>query len=172
MSFALAVGLAPALPLLLVAVAFVVMYAVVSVVAVLATIGRVLRAGSDVGCCLDDLYGWIVNAPIALLTLTPMRRPARRPGGASRKKVVEPLPAVPPDAVRNDDEPVYWRTFQSRSARPGGARDDVILPGEPVTGLAAPVGRHARPEREKCPVSFHDDPAAEGPVRVGSSTED
>jgi hypothetical protein len=162
MALALAVGLAPALPVLLVVVAVVGTYLMASTLASIITMGRVIRGNSTAAACLDDLFVWIINAPISLLTLTQLKPPVRRAKPVSRAApAISPLPAAPV-AARNEDEPVYWNTLQRKLSEPGGARDDVKLPGDRVTQpMQQARGRHARQDTAEVGASVLDAPLPE-----------
>lgn len=144
-ALAVIVGIAPALPAVLAVTAVVATYLVASTVAILTTVGRVIRGNSPAATCLDDLFGWLTNAPISLLTVTPLKPPTRRAQRGPHTPAVSPLPAAP-IAARKEDERLYWETIQRQAAaRPRGARDDVALPGDPITQPMPRVqGRHAR----------------------------
>lgn len=169
LSEAVAIGLAPVWLVLLVVAPVVAIYTIVSLVAVLVTMGRVLLPGPGPASCVDDLYRWIVNPVISLLTLTPFTPPTRRAKAASKSmpKAADPLPPAPGSALDEDDR-LYWETLQSRAAQGGGARSDVPLPDDPAT---EPVGRHARPvpRRSPVPASAGRKPSRRWPVPVGGS---
>lgn len=147
MALALTVGLAPAVPLLLVVVAVVTMYVIASMVAVFVALGRVIHGRAGAADAVDDLFGSIINAPIALLTLTPLKPRARSSGRNASNMPV--LPAAPA-AARKLGTPVYWETLQEMVGRPGGAAD--IVPREDDD--TQPIrGRHERPEADAHPKS-------------------
>jgi len=85
----LLIGLIPALPYLLVALGFAVMYLLLSILAILRF--ALSRTDNPMGE-IEKLYTMITNAPIAFLTLTPVDvsqgsddQPARTPAGARRR---------------------------------------------------------------------------------------
>ena len=92
----LAVGLLPSLIVLLVAVPFVATYTAASIFAIVATAIRVARGGDSSADCLDDLFRWITNIPIAFLALTLLKE--RRARAAGRKTAV--APCLPPALAR------------------------------------------------------------------------
>lgn len=135
----LAVGLLPSLILLLIAVPFIAMYTAASVFAIVATAGRIARGGDSSADCLDDLFRWITNIPVAFLTLTPLKE--RHVYASGR-----PLPSAGPSPAGKADTPVFWEAVQEMSSRPGGATD-IVDQGEPVTEPTHEFqGKHARPD--------------------------
>jgi hypothetical protein len=143
MPLALAIGVAPALPLLLVIAAVTMMYVTASAAAVAVTIGRVIRGRTETAICVDELFRWIINAPIALLTLTPLKPMARTPS-----RTTSAVPALPAalGAARKQGTPVYWETLQEMMNRPGGAPDVVRREDDDTQPIR---GRHARPGDER-----------------------
>ena len=149
---AILVGLVPALPALMMATV-IVMWAVSMLAALLVQLGRALRPGRlDASECFNEFfYDWLTSTAIAIITLTPAKRPPRRTT-ATKPRTAEPAPIPPVSAaaMRREDESLYWVTVQSRATRPGGAREDVKLPGDPVP-MPPSTGRHARLEQVQQP---------------------
>jgi hypothetical protein len=164
---AVGVGLIPALPATLVVVTSATIYLLAEVVAIVVTVGRVMRHNFTAAECIDDMFIWIVNPLISLLSLQPYKPPRRKTKSTARAS--NPLPAVP-GAARRADEPFFWRTMQSQAERPGGARTDVPLPGDPVITPTAHVrGRHARPDQETDAKLRSDDARTAKAATIGSA---
>jgi hypothetical protein len=141
----LAVGLLPLLPYLLILVSFVVLYFTVSIAAIVATF-RAKPALADARInSINWLYVQITNAPVAMLTLKPLKPVIReQTPEAPAQLPPEPLPPADPEVAEKEDTPNYWKAFQHLAAQPGGAKD--IVPAEdditePIQTVRA--GRHA-----------------------------
>jgi hypothetical protein len=119
--------------------------------AVVVTVFVIAFGHGDPADCLDELFRWICNVPIAFLTLTPLK--PRDTKAVRRTATVAPLPAGHPGAARTQGTPVYWETLQEMATRRGGVRDIVDL-AEP--GNQPVHGRHERtePSPEHDPVTL------------------
>jgi hypothetical protein len=138
----LTVGLLPSLPYLLLAVAFVAVYIVSSLLAIVGTAIRIASHTEDLDCYLEDMFRWITNPPVAFLTLDLLKPRNRRSGSLAAP--VPPLPAGRPGAARKQDTPVYWEAFQEMATRSGGAPDLVSADDVITEPIQAVHGRHAR----------------------------
>lgn len=141
------IGLAPLVRYTLMIVQFAILSTVAILLLMLAMIPLVVCGRADLTKCMTVLMICITNAPIAVLTLTPLPDSLFKSGGlakpARRKASTSDLSALPPAAPgvnRGQDTPHYWRTLQNQAAKPGGA-PDVVLSSEPGSG----TGRHAKP---------------------------
>ena len=140
----LTVGLLPSLPYLLIAVAFVTIYIVGSLLAIVGTAIRMTSHTDELDNCVDDMFSWITNPLVAFLTLNPLKPRDRR--SDTHAVTVPPLPAGRPGAARKQGTPVNWEALQEMAARPGGAPD--IVPADEVITepIQAVLGRYARPD--------------------------
>jgi hypothetical protein len=137
------IGMAPALATLIVVVSLCTCYLLMNLLAVLATIGRLVLGRDAAATSIADLMGTVVNPLISLITLTPYKAP--RPGAASTKRLAAGeslLPAVP-IAARTEVEALYWELKREREDKP--EPEPVSVPAaEPVTEPSH--GKHAKPE--------------------------
>jgi hypothetical protein len=146
----LAIGLLPLLPYLLILVSFVVLYFTVSIAAIVATF-RAKPALADAKInSINWLYVQITNAPVAMLTLKPLKPLIRETPATAAQPPPEALPPADPDLAEKEDTPNYWKAFQHLAAQPGGAPD--IVPAEdeitePIQTVHA--GRHARRQSDR-----------------------
>ena len=147
----IAVGMVPAVPLLLSSMSFVCSYTLLSLLAVV----RCFR-DIDSAARFDDAYTWITNAPIAFLAFKQLDLPRRdEPPPDSVNTPVgeglrasdplpydppEPIPPGPPGAAQLEAMPVYY-----------GAIVDSAVP--PATAAVSPQpvavegkGKHRRPD--------------------------
>jgi hypothetical protein len=148
----LAVGLLPLLPYLLTVVSFVVLYFTVSITAIIATFRAKPALSNAKINSINWLYFQITNAPVAMLTLKPLKPVIREqaPETEAEPEPPEPIPPANPEVVDKEDTPNYWKAFQHMAAQPGGAPD--IVPAEdeitePIQTVSA--GRHARREFDR-----------------------
>jgi len=109
MGAAVVVGLIPALAAILIISAVVMAFTV----ATLVTIGRIAAGTSAASSCVDDLFAWMVNPLISLISLTSFK-PRRR--AAEAQPTPNPLPAVPV-AARKEIEAVYWQLKREQDAK-------------------------------------------------------
>jgi hypothetical protein len=94
---------------------------------------------------VDELFRWIINAPIALLTLTPLKPMARPAKPEIKTPALAPLPATP-GATRAQAEHIFWQLMQDKMPEPGGRPDIVdcdLQDTQPIRG------RHARPDNDE-----------------------
>ncbi len=183
MPLAVTVGVAPAVPALLLCIVGA-GYLMALLVSVLVTLGRIARgspADSASARAVEDLFRWVFNPPIALLTLTPI--PPASPDTAARdaRAEVSPLPAAP-GAASKESETVYYKLlkemkFEAEAAEAAEAAAVAAMeavakayvaaeaeamaevPAETTAAEAeVPVsrGRHARPAPEVQPTVAED----------------
>jgi hypothetical protein len=149
MGLAVIIGIAPALASLLIVVTLATAYAVAFLVAVLVTFGRLLRGRVDAATCVEDLFRHVINPPISIWTLTPVK--AVRSATSATKRgtatVAEsPLPAVP-GAARNEIESLYLKIKREMGIEPEAKPEVVPEPVVPEPEVIEPSrGRHAKPE--------------------------
>jgi hypothetical protein len=153
MGLAVIIGMAPALGSFLIVVTLAAAYLTAFLVGVLVTLGRLLSGRNDAANCVEDLFRHVINPPIYLLTLTPVK-PARSVRAdvkrATGRSAESPLPAVP-GAARKEFEALYWKIKRETGIEPE-ASPDTASPAEPIMEpVIEPViepycGRHAKPE--------------------------
>jgi hypothetical protein len=163
MGLAVITGMAPALASLLIVVTVTTAYLAAFLLALLATLGRLLLGRDSAATCVEDLFRHVINPPISILTLTPVK--AIRPTTAATKRgrataAESPLPAVP-GAARKEIESLYWKLKRETGIEPE-VRREVVPTAEPV--IAPSRGRHAGPEAPE--------PAAQEKGTPESSTPD
>ena len=143
LGLALLAGVVPALPLLLAAVVLLSVYTVVSVLTILVMTIRITCMRGDPELCLDSLFVWITNAPIAFMTGTQLKLPKRESKTSGPSNVPQPLPAGPPGDARKQSTPFFDLLRHEMPLQTG----DVSLSITPDNLFHWPVrGRHARPE--------------------------
>jgi hypothetical protein len=142
-ALALLAGLAPVLPLLLTVAVLLVIYTAVSLLAVTVITVRIVCTNDDATECLRSLFMLIINAPIAIMTLTPLKLTKRDSKVSGQAHLPVPLPAGAPGDERKQGTPFYWQ-LRREMPLPNGDASQIVMPD----GLfEIPVrGRHARPE--------------------------
>lgn len=118
-----------ALPLLLAAVVLLSVYTVASFLAILVMTIRIARKRDNSVDCLDSLFVWITNPPIAFLTGTQLELPKRKTKVTAPTNTPQPLLKGPLGDAQQQSTPFF----------------DLIVREIPL--LDWPTrGRHARPE--------------------------
>jgi hypothetical protein len=150
---ALAVGLVPLAPFVVIMSVAAVMYTVIMTLAVATMAFR----GEDPERSFGKLLFWCTNVPIALLTMTPLEEASEQRAETGNNTSIAPsetqlatLPPAEPKKTQAEDTPVYWVSIQEMASAPGGA-PDIVPPSEPITTPDLPrqpgsKGRHAKPE--------------------------
>jgi hypothetical protein len=140
---ALLVGLIPAIPLVLMTVAFIAAYISMVALAIVMVIIYVASGRGDPINCLTAMFIWCVNVPIAFVTMKPLSLRSMPTAELTRTRnrrtqgQLSPLPAAT-GAARHEDTPKFWETFMYMAQMPGGAPDIVGDAQQPATG------RHAK----------------------------
>jgi hypothetical protein len=128
LGLALLAGVVPALPLLLFAVVLLAIYAVASCLTILVMTIRIACVRDDPAACLDSLFVWVTNPPIAFLTGTQLKLPKRGTKASAPSNTPQSLPAGPPSDARKQSTPFF----------------DLLK--DEMPSLFEVRGRHARPE--------------------------
>jgi hypothetical protein len=117
-------------------------------IATLHTVASIARGDADAGQLIDDLFMRITNAPIALLSSTPLKLRRRETAATSAPPHMdappEPLPVLGSSATAKASEALYWMLLQDFAGKRQGGEAQIVTPDEIFAGMIR--GRHAKPE--------------------------
>lgn len=159
LGLALLAGVVPALPLLLVAVVLLSVYTVASVLAILVMAIRIACTRDDPADCLDSLFMWITNSPIAFMTGTQLKLPKREAKASGSSDIPLPLPAGAPGDARTQNTPFFDLLANEMPFQAADASESITAD---IQFDWTVRGRHARPEASESqqPPEEHEEPMA------------